>query len=214
MNNLLFITSYFEEFFIIASIHLLAVMSPGPDFLIVLKQSVYNGRKAAVLTSLGIGLGIVVHMTYCIVGVGFLISTNNFVYLSIKYLGILYLFYLGVKSLLDKKDNYDIEKINTSDKVYFFDKPFYLGFITNVLNPKATLFFLSLFTVIINQLTPTTIKIFYGFWMSLITSAWFCLISLFFTSKISKIFIKKYATLINKIMGFVLIIISIRMVFI
>ena len=214
MNNLLLITSHFEEFFIIASIHLLAVMSPGPDFLIVLKQSVYNGRKAAVLTSLGIGLGIVVHMTYCIVGIGFLISTNNFVYLSIKYLGILYLFYLGVKSLLDKKDNYDIGKINTSDKVYFFDKPFYLGFITNVLNPKATLFFLSLFTVIINQLTPITIKIFYGFWMSLITGAWFCLISLFFTSKISKIFIKKYATLINKIMGFVLIIISIRMVFI
>ena len=214
MNNLLLVTSYFEEFFIIASIHLLAVMSPGPDFLIVLKQSVYNGRKAAVLTSLGIGLGIVVHMTYCIVGIGFLISTNNFEYSSIKYLGILYLFYLGVKSLLDKKDNYDIEKKNISDKVYFFDKPFYLGFITNVFNPKATLFFLSLFTVIINQLTPITIKIFYGFWMSLITGIWFCLISLFFTSKISKIFIKKYATLINKIMGFVLIIISIRMAFI
>ena len=95
----------------------------------------------------------------------------------------------------------------------FFDKPFYLGFITNILNPKATLFFLSLFTVIISQLTPIKIKIFYGLWMSLITGIWFCLISLFFTSKISKIFIKKYATLINKIMGIVLIIISVRMVF-
>ena len=214
MNNLLLITSYFEEFFIIVSIHLLAVMSPGPDFLIVLKQSIYNGRKAAVLTSLGIGFGIVVHITYCIIGVGFLISTNNILYLSIKYLGVLYFFYLGFKSLFGDKNNYDIQKVNESDKVYFFDKPFYLGFITNVLNPKATLFFLSLFTVIINQLTPTSIKIFYGFWMSLITGIWFCLVSLVFTSKISKIFIKKYATLINRIMGFVLIIISIRMVFI
>ena len=214
MNNLLLITSYFEEFFIIVSIHLLAVMSPGPDFLIVLKQSLYNGRKAAVLTSLGIGLGIVVHVTYCIVGIGFLISTNNILYLSIKYLGVLYLFYLGINSLFGNENNHDIEKVNKSDKVYFFDKPFYLGFITNVLNPKATLFFLSLFTVIINQLTPISIKIFYGFWMSLITGIWFCLVSLVFTSKISKIFIKKYATLINKIMGFVLFIISIRMVFI
>ena len=214
MNNLLLITSYFEEFFIIVSIHLLAVMSPGHDFLIVLKQSIYNGRKAAFLTSLGIGLGIVVHITYCIIGVGFLISTNNILYLSIKYLGVLYLFYLGFKSLFGDKNNYDIQKVNESDKVYFFDKPFYLGFITNVLNPKATLFFLSLFTVIINQLTPTSIKVFYGFWMSLITGIWFCLVSLVFTSKISKIFIKKYATLINRIMGFVLIIISIRMVFI
>ena len=88
MNNLLLITSYFEEFFIIVSIHLLAVMSPGPDFLIVLKQSIYNGRKAAFLTSLGIGLGIVVHITYCIIGVGFLISTNNILYLIIILFGI------------------------------------------------------------------------------------------------------------------------------
>ena len=111
-------------------------------------------------------------------------------------------------------DNIVSSILNESDKVYFFDKPFYLGFITNILNPKATLFFLSLFTVIINQSTPTSIKVFYGFWMSLITGIWFCLVSLVFTSKISKIFIKKYATLINRIMGFVLIIISIRMVFI
>mgnify|MGYP001196388816 FL=1 len=213
MNNLLLTFPYFEEFFIIALIHLLAVMTPGPDFLIVLKQSVNNGRKSAILTSFGIGIGILVHITYCIIGIGFLISTNTLIYLSIKYLGALYLLYLGFKSIFNKSDHYEVEIVNESDKMNFIDKPFYLGFITNILNPKATLFFLSLFTVIISQLTPIKIKIFYGLWMSLITGIWFCLISLFFTSKISKIFIKKYATLINKIMGIVLIIISVRMVF-
>tara|TARA_B100000029_G_C17377319_1_gene888341 strand:- start:295 stop:939 length:645 start_codon:yes stop_codon:yes gene_type:complete len=214
MDTLLLKSLNFEEFLIIASIHLLAVISPGPDFFIVLKQSVCDGRKSALLTSLGIGLGIVVHMTYCIVGLGMLISTNQIIYTIIKYLGISYLFYLGLRSIVYNKVQYDAEKITNDDKIIFFHRPFYLGFITNVLNPKATLFFLSLFTVIINQLTPISIKVFYGLWMSLITCLWFCLISFFFTSKISKIFIKKYATLINKIMGFVLIIISIRMVFV
>tara|TARA_Y100001960_G_C14528329_1_gene754777 strand:- start:235 stop:879 length:645 start_codon:yes stop_codon:yes gene_type:complete len=213
MSNLFIIFPYLEEFYIIALIHLLAVMSPGPDFFVVLKQSLNNDRKSAILTSLGIGLGILIHVIYCILGVGFLIYNNLFLYSIIKYLGAIYLLYLGAASFLNSYDYLELNKINENEKLHFLDKPFYVGFITNILNPKATLFFLSIFSVIINQSTPISIKIFYGLWMSIITSIWFCLISLCFTSKISKIFIKKYAILINKIMGIILIIISLRMVF-
>ena len=88
---------------------------------------------------------------------------------------------------------------------------FYLGFITNVFNPKATLFFLALFTTIIDCNTPVIIQIFYGLWMSLITMLWFVLVSLFFTNSLTEIFIRKYSLLINKIMGVVLIFISIKL---
>ena len=92
----------------------------------------------------------------------------------------------------------------------FIWNEFLLGFITNVFNPKATLFFLSLFTVVIDVNTPIFVKIFYGFWMSSITGLWFLFVSFIFTSSLSKIFISRFSGLIDKIMGFILIIISVK----
>ena len=89
---------------------------------------------------------------------------------------------------------------------------YFLRFITNVFNPKATLFFLSMFSLVIEFSTPVSIKIFYGLWMSIITCLWFCLVSFLFTSKFSEIFVSKYAQIIDKIMGMVLMVISIKLI--
>jgi len=67
---------YLHEFIMLTIIHLLAVMSPGPDFAIVLRQSISFGRKSAIITSLGIGAGISVHVLYTLLGVGILISQS------------------------------------------------------------------------------------------------------------------------------------------
>ncbi|RXI37507.1 lysine transporter LysE, partial [Malaciobacter mytili] len=60
---------YFDQFIIIAIAHILALMSPGPDFAIILKQSITYGRKKSIWTSFGISIGILVHVTYTILGV-------------------------------------------------------------------------------------------------------------------------------------------------
>lgn len=204
---------YLDQFISIAIIHLVAVLSPGPDFTIVLRQSVVSGRKQAVFTSIGIGVGILFHILYCVIGIDFISSSNNYILYIIKYLGASYLMYIGFKSILSKKINIKIaNKNDIKNKIYSYRKSFTLGFLTNILNPKASLFFLSLFSIIIDYNTPLSLQLLYGLWMSIITAIWFCLLSFLTTVKISKIFISKYALLIDKIMGVVLVIISIKLI--
>tara|TARA_Y100000389_G_scaffold205139_1_gene263953 strand:- start:19526 stop:19855 length:330 start_codon:yes stop_codon:yes gene_type:complete len=102
---------------------------------------------------------------------------------------------------------------NSADNnIFKLRSPFLIGFLTNLLNPKAILFFISFFTVIISQLTPLYIKIIYGIWMVFCTGIWFCIVSIFFTSNYSKNFLKKYSIIISKIMGVILLLISIKVV--
>ena len=88
------------QFFTIATLHLFAVMSPGPDFTIILKQSVSHGRKISIITSLGIGTGILIHILICMLGLGIIISESKFLFEFIKILGSIYLLYIGTKFLI------------------------------------------------------------------------------------------------------------------
>ena len=79
----------------------------------------------------------------------------------------------------------------------YFKNPFFIGLVTNLLNPKATLFFISLFALVIDVNTSVYLQVFYGIWMSVITGLWFCLVSLLISSYYLKIFINKYSILVN-----------------
>ena len=86
--------AYLDEFLIIALVHLLAVASPGPDFAIILKQSIRYGLSTALATSLGIGVGILVHVAYSLVGIGVIIASNDIAIYAIEiYCGGLFLLY-------------------------------------------------------------------------------------------------------------------------
>jgi len=199
---------YLNNFITVALIHLLAVVSPGPDFIVVIRQCNKYGRKSAVLTSFGIAIGILFHVSYCIIGVGFINENTSYMY-AVRIFGSLYLFYIGFKSLFLKN------KISLDDNVSIshnsLNNSFILGFITNIFNPKATLFFLSVFSLVIHDSTPVIIKSLYGIWMCLVTGIWFCLVSFFFTTKIFEIFISKYSLIIDKIMGVLLMYISTKL---
>ena len=86
---------YWLEFMTIAAVHLLAVASPGPDFAIVMKHSISYGRRAAILTSIGIGLGILIHVAYSLLGIGILIKTTPWLFQALSYVAAAYLLYLG-----------------------------------------------------------------------------------------------------------------------
>ena len=75
---------YFNEFLLLAIIHFLAVVAPGPDFAVVVQQSISYGRKIGAITALGIGAGISVHVIYTILGFGLLIQTNAIVFNTVK----------------------------------------------------------------------------------------------------------------------------------
>ncbi len=172
---------YWMEFMTVALVHLLAVASPGPDFAVVVRESVTQGRRTGSWTALGVGCGIFVHVAYSLLGIGLIVSQSIVLFNLFKWLAAGYLLYLGWRALrarpmsLDTADEVD----TTSDRSPW--QAFVVGFVTNGLNPKATLFFLSLFTVVISADTPLWVQAGYGVYLAGATALWFLLVAWLFS---------------------------------
>ena len=140
--------------FIIA-VSILAI-SPGPDNIFVLMQSVVHGKKYGLATITGLMTGCIVHTTFVAVGISAIIKENNTIFLVIKILGAVYLLYLAYKVITGGSE------ISTSTKKIDKKTPFQLfkiGFIMNVLNPKVTLFFLALFPgFLFSEILPISLQ--------------------------------------------------------
>ncbi|MDX2495028.1 MAG: LysE family translocator [Desulfuromusa sp.] len=203
---------YLNEFLTVAVIHLLAVASPGPDFAMVLRQSLSAGRSAAIWTSIGIGLGILVHVAYVLLGLGLIISQSVQIFSIIKMIGAGYLLYIGWKSLRAQPER----PVTEADEVmplrkYSSAQALRIGFLTNVLNPKATLFFLSVFSVIIKPDTPQGVQFVYGLYMSIATGIWFCGLSFVLTQPAVRRGFARFGYWVERCMGVVLIALGVRL---
>lgn len=203
------------DFSLIASvtlIHLLAVISPGPDFFMAIKNSLTYSRKTGIYTAIGFGLGIAVHIFYSLAGLALLISKSIVIFNLIKYLGVTYLLYLGFKSLISSSSDIKIE-----NQIHIKDisplKAISQGFLTNVLNPKATLFFLSLFTLVISPQTANTTLFFISFILIFNTALWFSLVAIFLTQKRMRVIYNRYQKYFNKLFGGVLIALGLKIAF-
>ncbi|WP_394220215.1 LysE family translocator [Alteromonas gracilis] len=184
---------YMNEFLTIALIHLVAVASPGPDFAVVVRNSIAYGRRIAMFTSVGIGLAILLHVAYSLVGLSVVIATTPWLFTTFSYVAAAYLLYLAFGALRSGPVKQD-EKVNAEPKAAQISakKALWMGFLTNGLNPKATLFFLSLFTAIISIDTPFTVRLGYGIYLAIATGVWFCFLSyLLSTSKVAELIGKK-----------------------
>ena len=188
---------YLNEFIFLATAILLALMSPGPDFMITLRLSLNYDRKYAIMGSLGIATGIIVHLTYTILGFAIIIKTFPAFLDVIRYLAAIYLIYIGYKSFT----SHSIVKADNLKKKITLKKAFILGFISNVLNPKASMFFLSIFSVIVNETTPMYIQLLFGAFCVGINFLWYSMIVIFLTRKKSLEIFNKYSNFINKIIG-------------
>ena len=190
-------------------IHLLAVISPGPDFIMCVRNSLIYSRKTGIWTAVGFGAGIAVHLFYCVAGLALIISKYILLFNAIKFLGAGYLIYIGIKSLLSKSDKI---KINEAIKQADISRlaAIKIGFLTNVLNPKATLFFLSLFTLVISPSTPWPVLGIMSLIMIIDTIIWFSLVAVFMTqTKIRGLF-EKHQSIFNKTLGGLLIALGIK----
>ena len=150
--------------------HLLAVMSPGPDTAIIFQQSFAKGRNSVILTALWIGFGIFLHCLLAISGISILLYSSEEARFIIKILGASYLIYVGFQSLLLQ----DASEPKT--RATIFTHPFLIGLITNILNIKAFLFTVSLFSFI-NLQPDSLMSWIYLFYFPVITAAWFSFVS-------------------------------------
>lgn len=202
-------TMFISELITVTVITILATISPGPDFAMVTRNSLTYSRKIGIYTALGISFGLAVHVTYSLVGIGLIIAKSIVLFNIIKYIGAGYLIYIGYQSLKAKShiNNQSIVKTNnTISRI----KALKIGFLTNALNPKATVFFLSLFTQVINPATPLSIQLFYGIEIMGIAFIWFAILSVIFTHTIVKTRIVKVQHYFERLMGVVLIALGIK----
>ncbi|WP_312381850.1 LysE family translocator [Stutzerimonas balearica] len=172
---------YWMEFLTVALVHLLAVASPGPDFAVVVRESVTQGQRAGLWTALGVGSGIFVHIAYSLLGIGLIVSQSILLFNLFKWLAAGYLVYLGWKALRAGPQLEAATLTAGPVPTRRARQAFTVGFVTNGLNPKATLFFLSLFTVVISHDTPLAVQAGYGLYLACATTLWFCLVAWLFS---------------------------------
>ena len=139
----------------ILAVSILAI-SPGPDNIFVLMQSVVHGKKYGLATIIGLMTGCIVHTTFVAVGISTIIKENNTIFLVIKILGAVYLLYLAYKVITGGSEiSMSTEKIDKKTPFQLFKT----GFIMNVLNPKVTLFFLALFPgFLFSEILPISLQ--------------------------------------------------------
>jgi len=203
--------TYIKLFGIIFGIHLLAVMSPGPDFIMVLRNALQYNRKTAIWTALGISMGIAIHVLYSVFGVALLLQKNQNLFTLIKLAGALYIIYMGYKTL--KEGQKELSFQHSGNQIPATWQAIKTGFITNVLNPKASLFFLSIFSVLIPPDTPARILTGIGVMLITVTFLWFALVSIIFTNNKVVRRYEKYEKYILKIFGILLIVLGLSIIF-
>ncbi|KGJ97938.1 LysE family translocator [Colwellia psychrerythraea] len=220
----------FEQFLLIAMVHFFAVASPGPDFALILKQSIRYNRRIAIYTSFGIAAGIVVHVTYSLVGIGLLIASDERLFNALKYIAASYFCYIAWHCLRAKKPDNNIltstnmatdqnetsasseVKVDSVTNTPSAKKAFLNGFLINALNVKATLFFVSLFSVVIAPETLLSIKIAYGAYLVAATAAWFCFLSYMLTQEKVRYVLQRKGYILDRVMGVILLILAIQLV--
>jgi len=201
---------HLTAFITIGIISLLAAMSPGPDLAVVTKNSLFGSRKIGLFTAFGAGSGILLHVAYSLLGIGFIISQSILLFTIIKYIGAAYLLYLGYQLLKAKKDASDTLDVAQPVSITSL-QAFKEGFLTNALNPKATLFFLSIFTQVISPATPLILQALLGLEVAIIVGLWFTILVFIISYEPVKKSFSKTHYYLMKIMGGALIVLGIKL---
>jgi threonine/homoserine/homoserine lactone efflux protein len=123
------------------------IIAPGPDLLYVITRGIAHGRKAGIVSAVGVICGILVHTTAAALGITLIFQTSAFAFLIVKYLGAIYLIYLGIKTWRDKSTfSLHTPTVSTSPSTLFWQ-----GMLSNVLNPKIAVFFLAFLPQFVDQ---------------------------------------------------------------
>ena len=185
-------------------IHLVALVSPGPDFVVACRNSLLYSRTIGIYTAVGFGLGICVHISYAVFGLSWLIANNELIFTVIQYLGAFYLILIGIQSLRSFQSQIGQETATASSRISPF-RAVRIGFITNVLNPKATLFFLSLFSTMLNPTVGELTLVVIAVLLVVTTILWFSLVALLISHPRFTTVLKSYEKTVHQFFGVLLI---------
>lgn len=207
---------WLDAWITVVIIGFLGVIVPGPNLMLTIKNSIVYNKRAGIYTSLGFGVGDLIHVTYSILGIGLVISKSMILFSILKWAGAAYLLYLGFKAIKAGKSPSEIEhEFKSQNELATSNwKCFFSGLWTCLLNPKITLFYLSFFTQIIEPHTSLSSKVLYGITLAFIDFGWFSAVSLLMTHATVRHKYSKIAPIIQKLTGVIFIALGLRMVFV
>ena len=140
------------QFFLFLSAALLLAIAPGPGMLYVLARTLAGGKREGILSALGTFLGGMAHVFAAAAGISVILAKSASVFATVKYAGAAYLCYLGIRMILDaQKQDASLSKEFSPQGTFPRRSAFWQGVMTEVLNPKTALFFLSFIPQFVNR---------------------------------------------------------------
>jgi threonine efflux protein len=226
---------FWHGFLLITSVHLLAAASPGPDFVLVSQQTLAKGRRTGLICSLGITLGLAVHIIYSVLGLATVIAHSQPLLTAIKWLGGSYLIYLGWQGIQAKpkkpldlaaSENVGIDTSNTksteqtpllstkkpsinSDSTFAILRR---GFFCNVFNPKAPVYFVAIFTLVLSPNIPLWQLSIYGVWMMVLQMAWFSTVVMLLSIPAIHRRFQRFEHWIDRVLGTAMIVLGLNLI--
>ena len=200
-----------NEFILLSIAHIIAVASPGADFAVVVKNTLRSGRNIGMMTAIGIGSGISIHLIYTLLGIALILSQSPVLFNTIKIIGAVYLLWIAWQAFHSRAKTAQTHTESHIEMTAF--QAFRQGFITNVFNPKVTVFFLVLFTNIVSQETPIFIQSLFGLWLVLYTMFWFVLVAWVFSRQKVLAWYESHGHDVDWGMGAFLVFIAVKLIF-
>ena len=179
---------------------LLGAVSPGPSMVVVMNNALFKNRFHGILTSLGHGFGIGMYALFAVLGIALIIKTNLFVFNGIKFISIIFLIYLGVKSIISKS-KLDFGKYNLNDGIASFSQ----GVSISLLNPKIFIWFIAIYSQFMSVDNDLFFNIVLVLTAAIVDALWYITLTLLVTSKIALDFIKNKNGLLQKFVGIIFI---------
>ena len=183
----------FAQVFIVC---LLGAMSPGPSMAVVINNAIFKGRYNGILTSIGHGIGIAVYATFAVLGLGLIIKTNIFVFNGLKILSIIFLIFIGIKSILNKK-KLDLEKKDAKENTVSFLQ----GFSISILNPKIFVWFIAIYSQFMSVNNDLIFNIYLVSIAGIIDACWYIILTLAVTTASALSFFQTKLIFLQKAQG-------------
>ena len=245
---------FWHGFLLITSVHLLAAASPGPDFVLVSQQTLAKGRRTGLICSLGITLGLAVHIIYSVLGLATVIAHSQPLLTTIKWLGGGYLIYLGWQGIQAKpKKPAELETVHLLEKTHPLEKTdskvdssahasqdslasqttslvkettieklpsngestfttLRRGFLCNVFNPKAPVYFVAIFTLVLSPDIPLWQLAIYGVWMMVLQMAWFSTVVMLLSIPAVHRRFQRFEYWIDRVLGTAMIVLGLNLI--
>lgn len=196
-----------DQILVIVGVTFLVMVSPGPDMVLALRNTFSGGRIAGLQTSLGVLTGNLVHITYCVLGIGWLISQSILAFTALKYAGAAYLIYLGIMSYRSGATTLNSSSIGgrRRNRTWFVQ-----GFVNNLLNPKGTLFFLGVFTVVITPETSASATLVLVIVMISVAASFWIFFVYTLDRPMIREFIERSQRVVNRVFGVLLVFLGVR----